>query len=280
MSVTAGRMPSAVLPGPMEYLAYLPPESGPAPRRHPVLLLLHGRGDTAGSWHEAFRLFDRLITDGAVPPFLAVAPDAPWSRRGGFWVDSAFEGDDRREPGTAIATAVVEELVPHIDATLATRAHRGSRALCGYSMGGAGALMLSLTRQDVFSAAIALSPAVYDPLPPKDSTARSRGAFGRGRAVFDEHRYLELGYPAALAAVRPDLPVHLFFGAGAEEEPSGDPDALAPHLEVARVAERAGATPGISADSRVIPGGHDWVTWRALLELALPSVVPRLHAPG
>ena len=276
MKVAAGRVESSVLPSPMEYLVYLPPgaaeESGP----FPVLYLLHGRGDGAGTWREAFALFDRRISDGTLPPFVAVAADAPWSRRGGFWVDSAFEGDGVHEPGAAIATAFVRELVPHIDATVPTLARRESRALCGYSMGGAGALMLTLAHPELFSAAIALSPAAYDPLPPNDSTARTRGAYGRGRVLFEEERYLELGYLAALAAVRPELSVHLFVGAGENEEPSADPDALPPHVEVARLAERASATPGITAELHLLPGGHDWTTWSRLLELALPSVVPRL----
>ena len=275
MSVSAGRIAGALLPSAMEYLVYRP-RSVADEVPLPVLYLLHGRGDRADSWRAAFEVFDRTIREGTVPPFLAVAPDAPWSSRGGFWVDSAFEGDGRLEPGAAIATALIQELVPHIDATLPTLGSRENRAVCGYSMGGAGALTLVLAFQDVFSAAMALSPAAYDPLPPKDSTARSRGAFGRGQERFDEERYGQLGYPALMAAVRPDLPVHLFLGAGQHEEPSGDPDALLPHLEVARMAERAAATPGVTTELHLVPGGHDWATWLHLLELGLPAVVPRL----
>jgi enterochelin esterase-like enzyme len=276
MNVVAGQVESAVLPSMMEYLAYLPPGSAEESGPFPVLYLLHGRGDGATSWREAFTLFDRLIADGTVPPFVAVAPDAPWSRRGGFWVDSEYEGDGVHEPGAAIATAFVRELVPHIDATLPTLDRRESRALCGYSMGGAGAITLALSHPEVFSAVIALSPAVYDPLPPNDSTARSRGAFGRGRELFETARYLELGYPAALAAVRPELPLQLFVGGGLDEEPSADPNAAPPHVEVARFAERAAATPGITAELHTVPGGHDWTTWLPLLEQALPALVPRL----
>ena len=279
MSVSAGRVDSAVLPAAMEYLAYLPPRLDDA-ARHPVLFLLHGRGHAAASWEDAFAVFDRMVGAGVVPPFVAVAPDAPWSGRGGYWIDSAFDGDDRHEPGAEIATAVVRELVPHIDATRPTIPRREARAVCGYSMGGAGALTLALGHQDAFSAAIALSPAVYDPLPPSDSTARTRGAFGRGTTLFDEERYRELCYPALLAEVRPELPLQVFLGAGADEEPSGDPDARPPLAEVERLAAHASATPGITSELHVVPGGHDWATWLRLLELALPRIVPRLTPGG
>ncbi len=275
MSVTAGRVVSAVLPAAMDYLAYLPPRLDPA-ARHPALFLLHGRGHAASSWEDAFALFDRMVGSGVVPPFVAVAPDAPWSGRAGYWIDSEFDGDDRREPGAPIATALVRELVPHIEETLPVIPRREARAVCGYSMGGAGALTLALGHQEVFSAAIALSPAVYDPLPPSDSTARSRGAFGRGASLFDEERYRELGYPALLAELRQELPLHLFLGVGADEEPSGDPKARPPVEEATRLAERVSATPGISAELHIVPGGHDWTTWFRLLEFALPRIVPRL----
>ncbi len=277
MTVRPGRVDSTVLPGPMEYLAYLPPGSAAGVKRYPVLYLLHGRGDSANSWRAAFELFDRLISAGSVPAFAAVAPDAPWSNRGGYWIDSLFDGDDRHEAGAAIATALVRDLVPHVDTSLPAIERRDARALCGYSMGGAGALSLTLGHQDLFSAAIALSPASYDPLPPSDSTARTRGAFGLGRALFDERRYLDLGYPAALASVRPELPVHLFLGVGNDEQPSTDPDALPPLLEVTRLADRANATPGITSEFHVVPGGHDWTTWLRLLEVGLPGVVSRLQ---
>ncbi|MFC0681020.1 alpha/beta hydrolase [Lysobacter korlensis] len=275
MTVTGGRVESSVLPSAMEYLAYLPPAADDH-AQHPVIFLLHGRGDSAEAWRDAFDLFDGLIRADVVQPFLAVAPDAPWSSRGGYWADSAFEGSDVHEPGSAIATAFVRELVPHVDAELPTMPRREGRALCGYSMGGAGALTLALAHQELFSAAIALSPAVYDPLPPRDSTARSRGAFGVGSSLFDERRYLEQGYPAALSAVRRDSPVHLFLGVGADEEPSGDPEARAPQAEIARLADRAAGTPGITSHLEVVPGAHDWATWSRLLEAALPAVLPRL----
>ena len=48
-------------------------------------------------------------------------------------------------------------------------------------MGGYGALRYSLAHPDLFGAAIVLSPAVYFPEPPSDSSTREFGAFGKGK---------------------------------------------------------------------------------------------------
>lgn len=279
MTVDEGRLPSAVLPGPIDYLVYLPPGYQEEGRRYPVLLLLHGRGDSAASWRKAFSLFDALLAVGAVPPFLAVAPDGPWSRRTGYWMDSRFTGDEHHERGAAIATALVTDLLPHVDRTYPTLAVRNARAVCGYSMGGAGALQLVLGHAELFAAAIVLSPAVYDPLPPERSTTRSQGAYGRGPRLFENDRYRECSYPTALATVRE--PVRLFVGVGADEQADRSPsgELLRPDVQANRLVQRAGATPGVQADLLVVPGGHDWSTWIALLEAGLADIVPRLGEP-
>ena len=47
-------------------------------------------------------------------------------------------------------------------------------------MGGYGAIRYSLAHPDLFGASIVLSPAVYVPKPPSDSSTREFGAFGKG----------------------------------------------------------------------------------------------------
>ncbi|MDA7510386.1 esterase family protein [Verrucomicrobia bacterium] len=48
---------------------------------------------------------------------------------------------------------IVDELIPLIDQTYPTRANAASRAVAGFSMGGAGAVRLSLLHSDLFCAA-------------------------------------------------------------------------------------------------------------------------------
>ncbi|RNE62243.1 alpha/beta hydrolase [Cryobacterium tepidiphilum] len=251
-------MPAAVPGGRLDYSVYLPPGYDDAEnqdRRYPTLYLLHGRGDSTDDWAQVLPWLDGRIRSGALPAVIGVIPDAPWSDRAGFYVDSRYRG------GAAIETAFTEVLVPRIDSRYRTRRGR-DRVVAGYSMGGAGALRFTLVRPDLFAAAIVMSPAVYVPTPPRGSSARHSGAFGVGGRVFDDARYRELGYPAALDAVDPATPIRLFIAVGDAEYRNDEADAGHDlDVEAAVLYDRARRTPGITASFRVYDGGHDWSVW-------------------
>ena len=59
-------------------------------------------------------------------------------------------------------------------------------------MGGAGALGFCLGNPDRFASALVVAPALYEGLPPSDSTIRASGAFGR-----DGERFVDAVYVAA-----------------------------------------------------------------------------------
>jgi enterochelin esterase-like enzyme len=80
--------------GPIDYTVYLPygySAGRNAKVRYPVLYLLHGRGDTMQAWTRIKADLDKLIDDGTIAPVIAVLPDAPWSERGSWYVDSAYD---------------------------------------------------------------------------------------------------------------------------------------------------------------------------------------------
>ncbi|WP_396042797.1 alpha/beta hydrolase-fold protein [Cellulomonas sp. P22] len=265
-TLVAGTAPSAALGGTISFTTYLPPGYDTATESYPTLYLLHGRGDTQKAWTQVSGDLDAMIADGSVPPLVVVMPDAPWSGGGSWYVDSQYTGTAPAAggPGKAVETALTHDLVTYVDATYRTVDDRSARAVGGYSMGGAGALRYALAHQDVFSAAIVLSPAVYVPSPPADSSTRDYGAYGVGTALFDQARYDALNYPAALAAVDPALPVHLFIAVGDDEYANPAP-ADARHdldLESAQLYNAARRVPGITAELRVMNGGHDWTVWR------------------
>jgi enterochelin esterase-like enzyme len=263
-------VPSAALGEPIACTVYLPPGyERHGGTRYPVLYLLHGRGDSMRSFDRAVAALDGLIGHGRIPPLIAVAPDAPWSGRASWYVDSAYTGDGQVDgevgagPGRAgrpVETAFVRDLVPAVDATYRTIPTRGGRLVGGYSMGGAGALRLALAHQRLFACALALSPAVYTPLPPAESNTRVYGAYGSGARAFDEDVYRRLNYPALLPSVDPALPLHLFIavGRGDYTDPASRHDIGSEHEALY---EAARLTPGIHARARVFPGGHDWDTW-------------------
>lgn len=253
-----GTMTSAAVGGAIDYTVYLPAGYDPSgATRYPTLYLLHGRGDTQAAWQQEAGALDELIAAKTAPPMIVIMPDAPWSTRGNYYVDSLYTG------GTAVETAFTTDLVGHIDASYPTIDDRAARAVGGYSMGGAGALRYATVHQNLFSSAIVLSPAVYFPSTPVDSSTREFGAYGVGDALYDEARYQALNYPAAFAAFDPALPVHLFIAVGDDEYANPLPEDAIHDLdyEAATLYNQAKRVPGITAELRVYNGGHDWGVW-------------------
>ncbi|MCB1017566.1 MAG: alpha/beta fold hydrolase [Acidimicrobiales bacterium] len=117
----------------------------------PLLLLLHGGGDSASFLDGLAPLFDRLWGSGELPGLVVATPSAGRS----FYLDRA-DGSQRWE------TFLFDELLPQLVAT--TGAGRGGDAVavCGVSMGGLGALRLAFARPDRFVAVAALEPAIEE----------------------------------------------------------------------------------------------------------------------
>ena len=163
---------SAALGQPLDYLVHWPPARATGGRRLPTLCLLHGRGEQMTSWLPFFDRLDESVRAGLIAPMLAIAPDAPWSSRASWYVDSQYA--DAADPGYPVETALITDLAAHVDRVIGRWPIGVLASLRGYSMGGAGALRLALAHQPLFGAAIALSPAVYVPLPPRRSTPGHR----------------------------------------------------------------------------------------------------------
>lgn len=267
-TIESRTVPSAVLGHDISYQLYLPPGYQPEGSvRYPVIYLLHGRGDKQAAWTTIKPDLDRLIAEGRIPAVIAIMPDAPSSRRAGYYIDSHFAGsaDGKLPAGEAVETAFTKDLVGHVDSTYPTRAERSSRIVAGYSMGGYGALRYSLAHPELFGAAIVLSPATYVPLPPPDSSTREFGAFGKGTKVFDDETYTALNYPATIPAfTAKGLPLVMFIAVGDDEQALADPAEVAHDLdyEAHTLYNRVRRVPGINAQLRVVNGGHNWDTWR------------------
>lgn len=267
--------PSPVLGEDIDYIAYLPHGYDRGRRRYPVVYLLHGRGDDMTGWSRMKPVLDELIADRRIPPVIAVMPDAQWSEAGNYYVDSAFTGTP---PGRPVETAFTTDLIAHVDGAYRTRTDRASRLVGGYSMGGAGALRYVLAHQDLFAAALVLSPAVYTPTPPADSSVREFGAFGRGEERFAEDVYLARNYPALLSTVDVASPVHVYVAVGDDEWPNPNPEDFHHDLdfEAGVVHNHLKRTAGVSTEFRVLGGGHDWDVWGPAFEAGLPHLLEAL----
>jgi len=120
------------------YVVWTPPDyDSSGSTRYPVIYFLHGMGGNEASDSAGFSgLVDRAIRDGSVPPAICVFPN------GGR---SGYRG--------TVEKMIVEELIPLIDKSYPTKAAAKSRAVAGFSMGGAGAVRLSLLHPELFCAA-------------------------------------------------------------------------------------------------------------------------------
>ncbi len=263
----------------VDYTAYLPAGYEGGQERFATVYLLHGRGDTMAAWPRVKASLDQMIDEGEIPPVVVIMPDAAWSERGNYYVDSDYEGSNDLPPGAPVETALTTDLVTHVDATYRTVADRNARAVGGYSMGGYGALRYALAHQDTFAAGLILSPAVYIPTPPGDSSAREFGAFGTGSDVFDESVYEAKNYPALLPSLDPETPTHLFIAVGDDEWMNPDPEDADHDLdfEAARLYNTVRRSEAITAELRVLNGGHDWDVWEPAFREGLADVMTRVR---
>ncbi len=133
------------------FTVYLPPGyEDSRGQRYPVIYFLHGAGGNENADGPGFAgIVDRLIKAGRVPPAICVFPNGGMS---GY----------RNNPRTNInaETMIIGELVPLVDRQWRTLAHRDARVIAGYSMGGGGAVHLSLKHPHLFSAAASLAGAM------------------------------------------------------------------------------------------------------------------------
>ena len=141
--VTHHTFESAAAKARVSYHLYAPGSYEREPgRRFPVVYWLHGSGGGLPGIPRIARHFDAAIESGQAPPMLVV------------FVNGLVEGMyvDWRDGSTPLETVIVQDLVPHVDATHRTIATSSGRMLDGFSMGGYGAARLGFKFPGVFCA--------------------------------------------------------------------------------------------------------------------------------
>jgi enterochelin esterase-like enzyme len=132
---------------------YLPPSYNNSKKNYPVVYFLHGYGDSTLSFMQAYQPnLDKAFQNGA-QEFILVALDGNNKTGGSFYVNSPVTGNWE--------DFVVDEVVSYIDTNYRTIAKSDSRGLSGYSMGGFGALYLSLRHPDVYNSTLVFCPGVF-----------------------------------------------------------------------------------------------------------------------
>ncbi|HSB13868.1 MAG TPA: alpha/beta hydrolase-fold protein [Bryobacteraceae bacterium] len=139
-----------------DFYVYTPPGYDPrAKKPYPVLYLLHGFSDDAGTWTSVGRahvILDNLIAQGKARPMLIVmtlgygAPEILSRTRPAF-----------RDPGLRqrsfekFRDSLFEEVMPRVEKEYRTSNDRKMRAIAGLSMGGAESLYIGLNALDRFA---------------------------------------------------------------------------------------------------------------------------------
>jgi S-formylglutathione hydrolase FrmB len=134
-------------------LVYLPEGYETSGLEYPVVYLIPGHAGTAGNWYslpEFVEALDQMIGYGLVDPFILIevdsscvpwAPDLPYPFPSHL-TDSELTGNHE--------TALIDDLVPWIDANYRTAANNHHRFIFGRSAGGYGAARIALRHPDVF----------------------------------------------------------------------------------------------------------------------------------
>ncbi len=245
------------------YNLYTPDGYDASTQRYPVLYLLHGASGTENSWIRQGSLqetADRLIQAGLIPPLLVVVPADP----NFWWADSREE---------AAQTALITELIPHVDASHRSIAAREGRAIAGYSAGGFGASNAALKYPELFSAAAALSPAVYDPVPPQSSSATRIGIF-QSEGRFDPEIWKSLNWVSVIESYRQSgLVVPFYIN-------SGDHDRFDIAYHAAAFYQTLREHQPDRVELRIFDGDHDFAAWGGSLGDAMQYLARFLEAPG
>ncbi len=131
---------------------YLPPGYDAEPeRRYAAVYVIQGYTGHVAMWRNRtpyrqpfIETADDLFARGEAPPTIVVYVDA-WTAYGGSqFVDSPGTGDYH--------SYLCEEIVPFVDRSYRTVAHRDHRAISGKSSGGFGAMITPMLRPDLFGA--------------------------------------------------------------------------------------------------------------------------------
>jgi len=213
-----------------------------------TIYLLHGLTGDASVWAR-FHNLERMM-EGR--PVVVVMPDA----------DRSFYANDPRPGGLQYEDYISEEIRTYVERVFPVRRERDARACVGLSMGGYGALLLSLKHPDLFCAGASISGSTYYG---HDMTGRHEtddvGALGR--ALPSETNDL---FALTAGGALSERPVALRLSCGTEDHLHDTNVAFHEHL----------VTLGISHDWVEHAGAHDYGTWDAQVPLAVEWVMGRM----
>ena len=214
-------------------LVVLPPEYYLSLDRFTVVYLLHGYSGDYKDWSAHTNLRDYADKYN----FIIVCPDGGYNS---WYLDSPMD------PGSQYRTHIGQEVVQYIDEKYRTIAERKSRAITGLSMGGHGALYLSLEFPHVFGAAGSMSGVVDLQFTAKKYELGEKiGSFEKFSERWEKYSVISNVYKFK------DSQTHLIIDCGLDDE----------FIEINRLLHNKLLALDISHDYSEKLGDHSWDYW-------------------
>jgi Predicted esterase len=142
---------------------------------YPVVYLLHGYSGDAKAWLGIKPDLKKISDEKGI---IFICPDG---KNSWYW-------DSPKDSSYKYETFVSKELVNYVDANYPTIANRSKRAITGLSMGGHGAMWLSIRHKDVFGAAGSTSGGLdIRPFPTNWEMSKQLGKAAENAEVWDAH---------------------------------------------------------------------------------------------
>lgn len=248
---------------PVKYSIYFPPGYN-SNRSYPVLYLLHGYTDNEIGWiqfGQANSIADKGIANGDFSSCVIVMPDGKVSL-----YCNHENGEDPWED------MFIKEFIPFIESEYKIRKKKEFRAIAGLSMGGNGALLLSMRNPDLFSTCVAMSAAVFT----DEEVLADYGQNKYFRDIFGKE--MKNGVSEYWKA---NAPLHLLDSVDPKKLKSvryyidcGDDDFLYKGNSALHVKMRDLKIPH---EYRTRQGGHEWSYWRTGLYDGLKYISEKFH---
>lgn len=144
-------------------------------KEYPVVYLLHGYSGNYLSWLKTVKPTLPQLADKY--QFIIVCPDG---KNSWYW-------DSPVNPKSQYDTYVSQELVNYVDKHYKTINSSKGRAITGFSMGGHGALWLTMQHPDVFGICGSMSGGVdIRPFPNNWEMSKALGAYADNKKLWDE----------------------------------------------------------------------------------------------
>jgi len=136
-----------------DFYVYTPPLYDPVSNtKYPVLYLLHGLGSNASGWITALHanvILDNLIAQGKAKRMVVVTPLAYGFANPANGVIGRTS--DRKKEFDMLTASILSEVMPVIEKTYRVATDRESRAIAGFSSGGAQSFYIGLNHVDKFA---------------------------------------------------------------------------------------------------------------------------------